>query len=177
MYIQYTAQCCSVQRVFNNPIPYRNYKAQKFAMVLSSLDIHGINGSRTTLVFLGLMNRQLYSSFVERRTLKRDVGGLNPSWGSTNITILHIFSVVFRQMHLLELTFSGLNFSRFLAVANFANINSNETFCPVGYNANIGLPLDLCLLSISPLCLLNLIIIVPIVLPLKNVRIMYYVCT
>ena len=28
-----------------------NYKAQKFAMVLSSLDIHGINGSRKTLVF------------------------------------------------------------------------------------------------------------------------------
>ena len=34
-------------------IPYRtlNYKAQKFAMVLSSLDIHRINGSGRTLVF------------------------------------------------------------------------------------------------------------------------------
>ena len=34
-------------------IPYRtlNYKAQKFAMVLSSLDIHGIIGLRRTLVF------------------------------------------------------------------------------------------------------------------------------
>ena len=32
------------------PIPYRNlnYKAQKFAMVLSSLDIHGLNVSRST---------------------------------------------------------------------------------------------------------------------------------
>ena len=36
-------------------------------------------------------------------------------------------------MHLLELTFGGFNFSRFLAVVNFANINSNEKFCPVGY--------------------------------------------
>ena len=34
-------------------VPYRNlsYKALKFAMVLASLDIHGINGSRRTLVF------------------------------------------------------------------------------------------------------------------------------
>ena len=39
----------------------------------------------------------------------------------------------FRQMQLLELTFTGFNFSRFLAVVNFANINSNEKFCPVGY--------------------------------------------
>ena len=37
-------------------IPYRNlkYKAQKFAMVLSSLEIHGINGLRRTLLFLGI---------------------------------------------------------------------------------------------------------------------------
>ena len=36
-------------------IPYRNlhYKAYKFAMVLSSLDIHGLNVSRTALVFFG----------------------------------------------------------------------------------------------------------------------------
>ena len=36
------------------------------------------------------------------------------------------------KWHLLELTFSGFDFSWFLAVANFANINSNEYFCPVG---------------------------------------------
>ena len=30
-----------------------NYKVQNFAMVLSSLDIHRINGSRMTLVFFG----------------------------------------------------------------------------------------------------------------------------
>ena len=48
----------------------------------------------------------------------------------------HIFtsSVLFSgKWHLLEQTFSRFNFSRFLAVANFANIDSNESFCPVGY--------------------------------------------
>ena len=31
----------------------------------------------------------------------------------------------------------GLNFSRILAVANFANINSYEKFCPVGYTYHL----------------------------------------
>ena len=37
-------------------IPYKNlkYKAQKFAMVSSSLQIDGINGSQKTLLFLGM---------------------------------------------------------------------------------------------------------------------------
>lgn len=35
--------------------------------------------------------------------------------------------------HLLELVLVGLNFWRFLVVANFVNIDSNEKFCPVGY--------------------------------------------
>ena len=43
-------------------------------------------------------------------------------------------SVLFSgNQHPLKLTFSGFNYSRFLAVANFANINSNESFCPVGH--------------------------------------------
>ena len=33
----------------------------------------------------------------------------------------------------MEIIFSVVNFLRFLAVANFANINSNESSCPVGY--------------------------------------------
>ena len=44
---------------------------------------------------------------------------------------LHIFSVVFRQLHLFELTLSGFIISRVLAVANLANINSNEAYCRV----------------------------------------------
>ena len=34
----------------------------------------------------------------------------------------------------MELTYSWFNFSRVLAVTNFAKINSNEYYCPVGYN-------------------------------------------
>ena len=41
-----------------------NYKAQKFAMVLSSLDIHRINGSLTTLVFFCPVTSWLYSSAI-----------------------------------------------------------------------------------------------------------------
>ena len=32
------------------------------------------------------------------------------------------------------LPFSGLNFSQFLAVANFPKIHFNESFCPEGYS-------------------------------------------
>ena len=39
-----------------------NYEAQKFTMVSFSLDIHGTNGLRTTLVFLWHRNWWLYSS-------------------------------------------------------------------------------------------------------------------
>ena len=51
----------------------------------------------------------------------------------TLFTIAHFSFVVFRQIAPEELNFCGSNFSRFLAVANFANINSGEYYCPVGY--------------------------------------------
>ena len=68
--------------MYTTPIlPYRNlsYKAQKFAMVLSSLDIHGLNGSQTTLVLFGQENSQLHSSVIERQIVIQEVGGLTPS--------------------------------------------------------------------------------------------------
>ena len=52
----------------------------------------------------------------------------------TLFTIMHFFGVVFRQIAPEELNVSGFNFSQILAVVNFANINSNEQFCPVGNN-------------------------------------------
>ena len=45
---------------------------------------------------------------------------------------LHIFSVVSRHIAPDRTNFCGFNFLRFMAVANFSNINSNESFCPVG---------------------------------------------
>ena len=43
-------------------------------------------------------------------------------------------SVLFSSNYiLLDISFSGLIFSQFLAVANFANIKSSEWFCSVGY--------------------------------------------
>ena len=77
-------------------LPYRtlNYKAQKFAMVLSSLDIHGINGSRTTLVFFWPVASRLCSSATVCRTWKwawnLEVGGSSPSGGA----LFHIFSLI-----------------------------------------------------------------------------------
>ena len=52
-------------------IPYRNlnYKAQKFTMVLSSLDIYRINGSGSTLGFLGKGT----DSSIERRTWNLEI--------------------------------------------------------------------------------------------------------
>ena len=67
-------------------LPYRNlnYKAQKFAMVLSSLAIHGINGLRTTLVIFGkwaggsiaqlFSGRMEFDSKSEGRWLKSQLG-------------------------------------------------------------------------------------------------------
>ena len=54
---------------FLTRFPYRNfnYKAQKVAMVLSFLDIHGIIGSRTTLVIFSDRKCWLYSSVMECR--------------------------------------------------------------------------------------------------------------
>ena len=47
---------------------------------------------------------------------------------------VHHSSVLFSgNKHLLDISFSGFRFFAVLAVANFANINSNEYFCPVGY--------------------------------------------
>ena len=37
----------------------------------------------------------------------------------------------------MEVIFSGFKYFAILAVANFANINSNEYFCPVGYDRKV----------------------------------------
>ena len=38
----------------------------------------------------------------------------------------------------MEVIFSGFKYFAILAVANFANINFNEYFCPVGYLLGYG---------------------------------------
>ena len=118
-------------------VPYRNlnYKAQKSAMVLSCLDIqdiHGINGIILNFIIASSIAQAQYIGLEILLEMRSSVVQ-NPV-GEHSKTTLHIFIVVFRQMHLMELTFSGFNILRFLAVANFANINSDETFCPVGYS-------------------------------------------
>ena len=80
-------QITSAQAIFKI-LPYRNlnYKAQKFAMVLSSLNIHGINGSRRTLVFFRKQDRWHYSSVtvLELMLYMKSEGRLFKSqWGST----------------------------------------------------------------------------------------------
>ena len=108
-------------------------------MLLSSLDIHRLNVSRTTLVclllFLAINLLLCYcSSVVERRTCNRKITGLNPCRGNYLTNIYHS-SVLFSGIkHLLEISFSVLKFFAILAVANSANINSNEQFCLVGYS-------------------------------------------
>ena len=49
-----------------------------------------------------------------------------------NIMLDHS-SVVFRHVEPGGIYFGGFKSFAILAVANFANINSNEYFCPVGY--------------------------------------------
>ena len=87
-------------------------------MVLSSLNIHRLNVSRMTQVF-----------FPAENLLALQLSDRAPDF----LPVQYFSSVVFRQIAPEELSFSGFNFSRFLAVANFANINSNEQFFPVGY--------------------------------------------
>ena len=100
----------------------------KIAMVLSSLGIHRLHVSRTTLVFFWQGGSWLYSSVLEHRTCR-------PSCDLVVIIfkLTHYSSVVVKHVAPEGVNVSGFNFSRFLAVANFANINSNEYFCPVGY--------------------------------------------
>ena len=93
------------------------------AMLLSSLDIHRPNVLRVTSVLFFL-----YGSAVERRTYYWKVGGSNAS-GGNHLSHAYHSSVLFSGMkHLLDISFSlvGFKFFAILAVANFANINSNE---------------------------------------------------
>ena len=61
------------------------------------------------------------------------VGGSSPSNGA----LFPVFNVVFS---FLDLTFGGFHFLRFLAFTNSIQfINSNESFCPVGYCFVVGL--------------------------------------
>ena len=66
-----------------NQLPYRNlnYKAQKFAMVLSSLDIHGLNDSQTSYVILAECPTACVAQLVESRTCDQKIPGLNPGQG------------------------------------------------------------------------------------------------
>ena len=98
-------------------------------MVLSSLDIHGLNVSRMTLVFFCLMISWLHSSVLGVGL----VGGL-VIW---RLQVLIPVGMHYFQNNTLleccvqanapvELSVNGFNFSRFLAVANYTNINSND---------------------------------------------------
>ena len=70
----------------NIQLSYRNlnYKAQKFAMVLTSLDIHRINGSQTTLVFFCPVTSWFHSSAIVcwTRSWARNLK-VESQWGST----------------------------------------------------------------------------------------------
>ena len=88
-------------------------------MVLSALNIHGLNVLRMTLVCFWLGISWLWLAW------NLEVAGSNPTQSA-------LFSLLQRCIQAPEeLTVSGFNFTRFLAVANFTNIKSNQWFCPV----------------------------------------------
>ena len=64
-------------------------------------------------------------AFIERLAVQSHLG----EHLVTNFTHLQCCFQVIAPVG--TITFSGLNISQFLTVANFANINSNEIFCPV----------------------------------------------
>ena len=119
---------------FNTPIypTLQQLKLQgiKIWDVLSSLDIHRLNVLRMTLVFFESQNKWLQSCVLKRRSCNRKITGSHPMGQS----VTTLFSIVAGNKHLWKISFSGFKFFAILAVKNFANINSNEQFCPVGYS-------------------------------------------
>ena len=51
-------------------------------MMLSSLDVHGLNGLRMTHIFFVPKHKGLYTSVVEHWTCNQKITNWNPSWGN-----------------------------------------------------------------------------------------------
>ena len=86
-------------------------------MVLSSLDIHALCFANDRSIF-GRFFQSLYSLVGECQTCNRNVAGLIPSSVTNSL-------LVYNLLYCFKATIGSI-FLRFLAVANFANINSNE---------------------------------------------------
>ena len=81
-----------------------------------------LNVLRMTLNFFGPKHMRLYSSVVERWPCDQNITGSHTSWGYQLKNVYHR-----------HYCFQTTSTCQILTVANFANINSNECFCPVGY--------------------------------------------
>ena len=63
---------------------------------------------------------------VERQDWTQKIAGTNPIWGNHLKHDYHSSVLFSGNKYLLEIVLVGLNFFAILAVAYFANINSNE---------------------------------------------------
>ena len=100
-------------------------------MLLSSLDINGLNGLRLNLGFFGLSLAQ-WQCYGHSDGIQK-VGGSNLSGGYQETHVYHSPVLFSGVQHLLAISLSGVKIFAILVVANFANSNSNEQFCPLGY--------------------------------------------